>query len=205
MAPTAPEAIWTFWLVIAFETSDAFSDRPPQLVGIDPDAKAALCRIERRATHAGDTTNLVDDVADEEVAERDLVHRFIGRDQRDDVEGGGGGLLDQRPLLAHFRRKAGFDALEAVLHLDAGEARIGARLELGRDLDDTERVAGGFEAQDVGRTVELILDEAGGAGIEVLHRRAGIGRRQRDGRWRDDRILGDRQAGDRQNSTQADE
>ena len=31
MAPTAPEAIWTFWLVIAFETSDAFSDRPRSL------------------------------------------------------------------------------------------------------------------------------------------------------------------------------
>ena len=89
----------------------------------------ALGRVERGAADAGDAADLVDDVADEEVAERDLVHLLVGRFQRDDVEGRGRGLLDQDALLADFGRQARLDALQPVLHLDAGEARIGARAE----------------------------------------------------------------------------
>ncbi|WP_207190735.1 hypothetical protein, partial [Hymenobacter lapidiphilus] len=42
------------------------------------------------------------------------------------------------------------------LHLDRGLAGVGARLEVGDDLDLAERVGGRFEVQDVGGAVELL-------------------------------------------------
>jgi hypothetical protein len=49
----------------------------------------------------------IDDVADEEVAERDLVHRPVLGDEGDDVEGRGRGLLDQDALINEIRRIPG--------------------------------------------------------------------------------------------------
>ena len=176
-----------------------------QLVRVDPDPQRPLGRVEGRAADAGDAADLVDDVADEEVAQAHLVGLPVGGDQRDDVERRSGGLLHEDALLAHLRRQARLDALQPVLHLDAGIAGIGAGLEARGDLDDAERVGGRFEAQDVGRAIQLILDEARRAGVEILHRGAGIGGRERDRGGGDDRVLGDRQLRNRERAAQQNE
>src|SRR5262249_32028528 len=153
-------------------------------------------RIERGAADAGDAPDLVDDVADEEVAEADLVDRAVCRDKRDDLERRGRCLLDQDALLAYLGGEARLDALPAGLNLDAGIAGIGARLEVGDDLDDAEGVRRRFIAQDIRRTVEFVLDEASRARVEVLDRGTGELGRQRDRGRRDDRILRNRQLRD---------
>ncbi len=176
-----------------------------QLVGIDPDAQCALGRVERSATDAGDAPDLVDDIADEEIAEADLVDRAVGRNEGDDLQCRRRGFLDEHALLTHFGRQACLDALQAVLYLDGGVAGIGAGLEVGDDLDDAERVRRRFIAEDVGRTVELILDEPRRSRIEILDGRSGKLRRQGDRRRRDDWVLRNGKARDGENASQADE
>src|SRR5262245_54601423 len=72
-------------------------------------------------------------------------------------------------------------------------AWIGAGNEVGGDLDLPQRIAGRFEIQDTVGAVELFLDQAGDAGVQVFRRGAGIAGAHRDRRRRDDRILRDRQ------------
>ena len=164
-----------------------------ELVRIDPDAQRALGGEQRGAADAGNAADLAHDVAHHEVAERDLIQLSVGRVQRDDLQHRARGLLDQDALLDHRARQPRLDALDAVLHLDRGHARIGAGNEVGGDLDLPEQIAGRFEIQDAVGAVELLLDQAGDARVQVLRRGAGIAGADCD-RWRrDDRILRDRQ------------
>ncbi len=77
----------------------------------------------------------------------------------------------------------------------ARQSHVGPGLEVRDDLNLAGRIAGGFIVQDVGGPVQLLLNEAGHAVIEVLRRGARIDRRDRDRGRRDDRILGHGQNG----------
>src|SRR5262249_17470933 len=82
---------------------------PDQPVRIDPDAKRALGGIERGAADSGDAANLTENVAHQEVAEPDFVEGAVGRAQRDDLQHGTRGLLDQDALLNDRARQARLD------------------------------------------------------------------------------------------------
>src|SRR4029450_11597041 len=84
-------------------------------------------------------------------------------------------------------------------------ARIGAGNEVGGDLDLPERIAGRFEIQDAVGAVELFLDQAGDAGVQVLLRGPGIAGADCDGWGRNDRILRNRQERKREQPAEADE
>ena len=176
-----------------------------ELCGIDPDPQRTFGRIERGAADAGNAPDFAEHVADHEIAEADFVERAVGRVQRDDLQHGGGGFLDQDALLDHRARQPRLDALEAVLHFHRGRAGFGAGHEVGDDLDLPQRVRGGFEIEDAGGAVELLLDQPRDAVVEVFRRRAGIAGRDRDRGRRDDRILRDRQQRNRDRADQTDE
>ena len=164
-----------------------------QLCGIDPDPQRTFGRIERGAADAGNAPDFTEHVADHEIAEADFVEAAVGRVQRNDLQHGAGGFLDQDALLDHRARQPRLDALEAVLHFHRGRAGFGARHEVGDDFDLPQRVAGGFEIENAGGAVEFLLDQARNAVVEIFGRRAGIAGRDRDRGRRDDRILRDRQ------------
>src|SRR5262249_15851646 len=175
-----------------------------QLGRIDPDAKRAFGRIQRGAADAGDTADFAEHVADHEIAETDFLERSGGRAERDDLQHGAGGFLDQDALLDHGARQPRLDALQAVLHLHRSLAGLRARHEVRGDLDLAERVAGRLEVEDAGGAVQLLLDQPRDAVVEVFRRGAGIAGRDRDRGRRDDRVLRDRKQWNRDRSRQTD-
>ena len=172
---------------------------------LEPDAKRTLGRIQRRAADAGNAPDFTEDVADHEVAEADLVEAAVGRGQRDDLQHRAGGLLDEDAFLDDGGGKPRLDALEAVLHIDRGLIGVGARHEVGGDLDLAKQVAGRFEIEDAGGAVQLLLDQARDAIVEIFRRGARILRRDRDRGRRDDWILRHGQQRNRDRADQTDE
>src|SRR5207244_99538 len=145
-----------------------------------PDPQGSLGGIERGAADTGNAPDFPEHAADHEIAEPDFVEAAVGRAQRDDLQYGAGGLLDQDALLDHCARQPRLDALDAVLDLDRRRAGISARHEVRGYFDLAQRVRGGFEIQDAVGAVKLLLDQPRDAVVEVFRRRAGIAGRDRD-------------------------
>jgi hypothetical protein len=180
----------------------AVADKPG---GIDPDPQRALGGIKRSPPDAGDAPDLAEHVPYHEIAKPNLIEAVVGGPQRDDLQHRARGFLDQNALLDDGARQPRFDPLDAILDLDRRQAGVGARHEIGCYLDLAQRVAGGFEIQDPGGAVQLLLDQPRHAVVEIFRRRARIAGADRDRGRRDDRILRDRKQRNRDRTDQADE
>src|SRR5690606_23180841 len=114
-------------------------------------------------------------------------------------------LLHLQPLLHYRLWQPRLSALEAVLHVDLRQVRIGAGLEGDVDLGHAVGAAGGFVVQQPLDPVELFLDQAGDRLVENGRRGARIGGVDHDLRRRHVGVLGHRQRWDSQQAGQADE
>ena len=165
-----------------------------EFVRIEPDAHAVLARAEHlRASHSGQSRQLVLHAQVREVREIQHVVSRIGREQMHDHDEVGRGLLCRHPDPLHFRRQPRQRLRDAVLHLHLRVVEVRADGErdgqrhaaVGRRL--REHVEHALDA------VELLLERTGDGFGDHFRIRAGIRRAHDNGRRRDARVLTDRQ------------
>src|SRR5690606_30037790 len=158
----------------------------------------------RRSSDLLNTAQLTRNVAVEIVAKSDLVDRAIGGNKTDHHQETGTGFLNINALIQNDFRQARLDALDRVLHVHRSLARIGPGLEGRGNIDETRRVRGRFEIDQVVDAVELVFDQAGDALIDFLRRGTRICRVDADLWRRDVGILRDRQHRDRDDTAEHD-